>query len=142
MMLIDANLLIYAYNPSAPQHAAARRWLERAVGGPAPVRLAWTSVLAFVRIMTNPQLFRRPLTSDEAIGLVDEWLGHPAIGLLEPTERHWTILRGLIGEGQATGPLVMDAHLAALALEHGATLCTTDRDFSRFAGLSVVNPLA
>lgn len=142
MMLIDANLLIYAYNPSTPQHSAARRWLEAVVGGPMPVRLSWVSVLAFVRIMTNPQLFRRPLTLDEATGVVDEWLGHPGIGLVEPTERHWTILRRLIGEGQATGPLVMDAHLAALAIEHGATLYTTDRDFARFSGLSTVNPIA
>jgi uncharacterized protein len=142
MILVDANLLIYAHNPSAPQHRTARRWLEGVVDGQAPVRLSWTSVLAFVRIMTNAQVFREPLTIDEAIAIVDEWLEHPGIGLLEPTERHWTILRRLLGDGQASGALVMDAHLAALAIEHGATLCTTDRDFARFPGLSVVNPIA
>src|SRR5450756_1062659 len=88
MMLVDANLLIYAYNPAAEQHAAAKHWFEATVSGPVPVRLAWTSVMAFVRIMTNPQLFRRPLTPAEAVAVVDGWLDHPGIALLEPGERH------------------------------------------------------
>ena len=142
MMLVDANLLIYAYNPAAEQHAAAKHWFEATVSGPVPVRLAWTSVMAFVRIMTNPQLFRRPLTPAEAVAVVDGWLDHPGIALLEPGERHWSILRSLLVEGQASGPLAMDAHVAALAIEHGATLCTTDRGFARFQDLSSVDPIA
>ncbi|MGE5198502.1 MAG: TA system VapC family ribonuclease toxin [Rhodospirillaceae bacterium] len=141
MILVDANILIYAYNPSADRHAAAKRWLEAAVGGTVPVRLAWVTVLAFVRIMTHPQVFRRPLSLQEAVGIVDEWLEHPMVSVLDAGDRHWSILRGLILDGQASGPLSTDAHLAALAIEHGATLHTTDRDFARFPALKVVDPL-
>jgi len=141
MILIDANILIDAYNPSADRHAAAKRWLEAAVAGPVPVRLAWVTVLAFVRIMTHPQVFRRPLSLQEAVGIVDEWLGHPMVSVLDAGDRHWSILRGLLLDGQASGPLSTDAHLAALAIEHGATLHTTDRDFARFPALKVVDPL-
>jgi toxin-antitoxin system PIN domain toxin len=141
MILVDANLLIYAYNPHAGQHAAARRWLETVVAGPAPVRLAWVTVLAFVRIMTSPQVFRRPLTPSEAVAVVDEWLSAPAVAVLGPEERHWEVMRQMLVEGQAIGPLVTDAHLAALAVEHGATLATTDKDFARFPGLKTINPL-
>jgi uncharacterized protein len=141
MILLDANILIYAYNPSADRHAAAKRWLEAAVAGTVPVRVAWVTVLAFVRIMTHPQVFRRPLSLQEAVGIVDEWLGHPMVSVLDAGDRHWSILRGLLLDGQASGPLSTDAHLAALAIEHGATLHTTDRDFARFSGLKVVDPL-
>jgi len=141
MILVDANILIYAYNPSADRHAAAKQWLETAVAGPVPIRLAWVTVLAFVRIMTHQQVFRRPLSLAEAVGIVDEWLGHPMVSVLDPGDRHWSVLRGLLLDGQASGPLSTDAHLAALAVEHGATLYTTDRDFVRFPGLKVVDPL-
>jgi toxin-antitoxin system PIN domain toxin len=141
MILVDANILIYAYNPSADRHAAAKRWLEAAVAGTVPVRLAWVTVLAFVRIMTHPQVFRRPLSLQEAVGIVDEWLEHPMVSVLDAGDRHWSILRGLLLDGQASGPLSTDAHLAALAIEHGATLHTTDRDFARFPALKVVDPL-
>jgi toxin-antitoxin system PIN domain toxin len=141
MILVDANILVYAYNPSAERHAAAKRWLEAAVAGPVPVRLAWVTVLAFVRIMTHSQVFRRPLSLREAVAIVDEWLGHPTVSVLDAGERHWPILRGLLLDGQAAGPLSTDAYLAALAIEHGATLHTTDRDFARFPGLKVVDPL-
>lgn len=141
MILVDANILIYAYNPSADRHAAAKGWLEAAVAGPVPVRLAWVTVLAFVRIMTHPQVFRRPLSLQEAVGIVDEWLGHPMVAVLDAGDRHWSILRELLLDGQASGPLSTDAHLAALAVEHGATFFTTDRDFARFSGVKIVNPL-
>jgi len=141
MILVDANLLIYAYNPQAAQHAAAKRWLETVVAGPAPLRIAGVTVLAFVRIMTSPQVFRRPLTPAEAVTVVDDWLSAPTVALLEPEERHWEVLRRVLVEGQAIGPLVTDAHLAALAIEHGAVLATTDKDFARFAGLRTINPI-
>jgi toxin-antitoxin system PIN domain toxin len=141
MILVDANILIYAYNPSADRHAAAKHWLEATVAGTVPVRLAWVTVLAFVRIMTHPQVFRRPLSLQEAVGIVDEWLEHPMVSVLDAGDRHWSILRGLLLDGQASGPLSTDAHLAALAIEHGATLHTTDRDFARFPALKVVDPL-
>jgi len=141
MILVDANILICAYNPAAEQHAAAKRWLETAIAGPTPVRLAWVTVLAFVRIMTHPQVFRRPFSMAEAVETVDSWLAQRSVAMLGPSEDHWPTLRRLLTEGQASGPLSADAHLAALAIEHGATLFTTDRDFARFTGVTVVDPL-
>lgn len=142
MILVDANLLIYAHNQSAPQYAPARAWLESELAGPGPVGLAWTSLLAFVRISTSPRVFPAPFSPEEATAVIDRLLDHASLAVLQPGPRHWPILRRLLVESQARGPLTMDAHLAALALEHGATMYTTDRDFSRFEGLRVVNPLA
>ena len=141
MILVDANLLIYAYNPAAGQHAAAKRWLEAVVAGRTPVRFAWVTVLAFVRIMTHPQVFKRPFSMQEAVEMVDSWLAQPSVAMLGPSDDHWSMLRQLLLNGQASGPLSTDAHLAALAVEHGATLFTTDRDFARFPNLQFVNPL-
>jgi toxin-antitoxin system PIN domain toxin len=139
--LVDANLLIYAYHPRSEQHAASRTWLEETLAGPELVRFAWVTLWAFLRISTNPRIFDRPLTVGEAEGAVASWLQQPVVGILEPAGRHWEILRTLIGEGQATGPLVTDAAVAAIAVEHGAVLCTTDRDFARFPALKWRNPL-
>lgn len=141
MILVDANLLLHAYNPRSADHDAARRWLEAALSGPGAVRFAWMTLWAFLRISTNPRVFERPLSMDEAGRIVSSWLDRPQTGVLEPAERHWEILQALNASGQVSGPLVMDAALAAVALEHGATLCTTDRDFARFAGLAWMNPL-
>jgi uncharacterized protein len=141
VILIDANLLLYAYHERAEQHDASRTWLEAALSGPELVRFAWLTLWAFLRIGTNPRVFEHPLSTSEGEAVVSSWLAQPAAGILEPGERHWEILCGLMGEGQAVGPLVMDAVIAAIAVEHGATLCTTDRDFSRFAGLKWTNPL-
>jgi len=142
VILVDANLLLYAYHPKAQQHEASRAWLEAVLSGPDLVRFAWLTLWAFLRIGTNPRVFERPLSTSEAEAAVSSWLAQPAAGVLEPGERHWEILGELMREGQATGPLVMDAVIAAIAVEHGATLCTTDRDFARFAGLKWINPLA
>jgi toxin-antitoxin system PIN domain toxin len=141
VILIDANLLLYAYHPRAEQHETSRAWLEATLSGTELVRFAWLTLWAFLRIGTNPRVFERPLSTSEAEAVVSSWLAQPTAGILEPGERHWDILRGLVREGQTTGPLVMDAVIAAIALEHGATLCTTDRDFSRFSGLRWTNPL-
>lgn len=142
MILPDANLLLYAYHPRAGQHAASRAWLETALSGAEPVRFAWLTLWAFLRISTNPRVFERPLSMAEAEGAVSAWFARRNAGTLEPGERHWEILRGLLRQGQAAGPLVMDAALAALAIEHGAILHTTDRDFARFPDLRWMNPLA
>jgi toxin-antitoxin system PIN domain toxin len=139
--LVDANLLLYAYHPRAEQHERSRAWLESALSGPDLVRFAWLTLWGFLRIATNPRVFERPLSASEAEAAISSWLAQPNAGILEPGERHWDILRGLVRVGQTTGPLVMDAALAAIAIEHGATLCTTDRDFSRFPGLKWTNPL-
>ncbi|MDW6023750.1 type II toxin-antitoxin system VapC family toxin [Mesorhizobium sp. BAC0120] len=141
MILIDANLLLYAYNPRAEQHAKSKAWLEMALAGPDLVRFAWLTLWAFLRISTNPRVFERPLSAAEAEAAISSWLAQPAVSVLEPGDRHWDILCRLVRHGQATGPLVMDAVLAAIALEHGSVLCTTDRDFSRFPGLKWTNPL-
>lgn len=141
MILIDANLLLYAYHPRAEQHETSRAWLEATLSGSELVRFAWLTLWAFLRIGTNPRVFEHPLSTSEAEAVVSSWLAQPTAGILDPGERHWDILRGLVREGQTAGPLVMDAVIAAIALEHGATLCTTDRDFSRFSGLRWTNPL-
>ena len=141
MIVVDANLLLYAYDPNAAEHEASRLWLEATLSGSAFVRFSWLTLWAFLRIITNPRVFERPLSIAEAQGHVSAWLAQPSAGILEPGERHWEILRQLAQDGQATGPLVMDAALAAIAIEHGATLCTTDRDFARFPGLTWMNPI-
>jgi uncharacterized protein len=141
VILIDANLLLYAYHPRAEQHTASRTWLETVLSGPQLVRFAWLTLWAFLRIATSPRVFERPLSAPEAAGVVSSWLAAPTAGVLDPGERHWEILRELVEAGQTTGPLVMDAALAAIAVEHGATLYTTDRDFMRFPGLRWTNPL-
>jgi uncharacterized protein len=142
MILVDANLLLYAYDPRADEHEAAKRWLEAVLSGSSFVRFAWLSLWAFLRISTNPRVFERPLTMVEAEATVGTWLEQRVAGILEPGERHWDILRALARVGQTSGPLVMDAALAAIAIEHGATLCTTDRDFARFDELKWENPIA
>lgn len=141
MILVDANLLLYAYHPKAAQHAASRAWLEASLSGSAFVRFSWLTLWAFLRISTSRRVFERPFSIGEAEAVIDSWLAQPAAGILEPGERHWQILSELMKKAQRIGPLVMDAVLAAIAIEHGATVCTTDRDFSRFAGLKWTNPL-
>ncbi len=141
MMLVDANLLLYAYDPRAAHHDASRRWLEAALSGPEFVRFAWVTLWAFLRISTSPRVFERPLSMEEAEDTVSSWLAQPLVDVLEPGERHWEILGRLMRSGQTTGPLVMDAAIAAVAIEHGATLYTTDRDFARFRDLQWINPL-
>jgi toxin-antitoxin system PIN domain toxin len=141
MILTDANLLLYAYNVDAAEHETSRRWLETQLSGSNLFCFAWQTITAFIRISTNQRAFAAPLSTKEATSIVTEWLERPQTVLLTPGENHWAIFQKLLESGQATGPLVMDAHLAALALEHGATLASTDRDFSRFPGLMLINPL-
>ena len=141
MILIDANLLIYAYDASSPQHERARAWLEDVLSTSRPVRFAWMTILAFLRITTNHRAFATPLSTAEAVATVSTWLAQPAAGTVEPGEHHWKLMSALLPASQARGPLVMDAHLAALAIEYGAVLYTTDRDFSRFRDLTTINPL-
>jgi toxin-antitoxin system PIN domain toxin len=142
VILIDANLLLYSYHVRAAQHKKSRAWLTEALSGSDLVRFAWVTLWAFLRIATSPRVFERPLSISEAEAAIASWLAQPVAGVLEPGERHWDILRELMRESQTTGALVMDAVLAAIALEHGAMLCTTDRDFARFPGLKWVNPIA
>ena len=141
MIFVDANILLYAYFPRAEEHEICRRWVEEAFSGPAPVYLAWITILAFLRISTSPRVFSKPLSMAEASAVVTGWLAAPAVSIVEPDERYWDVFSELLEKAQVSGPLVTDAALAALALEHGAAVCTTDRDFTRFPGLRLLNPV-
>lgn len=141
MILVDANLLIYAHVSSFQQHAAARDWLDAQLNGTAAVGLPWPSILAFLRLVTNPRVFERPAPMSEAWSQVEAWLGCPTAWTPAPGERHAELLRRFLAQPGVRANLVPDAHLAALAVEHGLELCTTDGDFARFPGLRWVNPL-
>jgi toxin-antitoxin system PIN domain toxin len=141
VILVDANILLYAEDQLNPQHEIARRWWDAQLSGSAPVCLAWSVLGAFIRIGTNPRVFESPLTLNQAITRVQSWLDQPCTRVITPTERHWTVLQGLLIEGQALGNLVSDADLAALTLQHGCTLMSTDGDFARFPKVKWINPL-
>lgn len=137
------NLLLYALNEDAPQHENARIWWEGAVNSGEPLGLAWAVILGFLRLSTRPGLFLRPLTCEQALVVVDRWLALPNVLPIHPGVRHWTVLRELLHRAGTAGNLTTDAHLAALAVEYGATLYSTDNDFVRFRpALLFVNPLA
>jgi len=140
MRLVDANVLLYAANRDAPTHERARAWLDEALGDSEPVGFAWTVLLAFVRLSTHPGVFPRALRASDATSVVEEWLSQPPAVVVEPTARHLGLLRGLLGETGSAANLVNDAHLAALAFEHGAEVVSFDRDFQRFAGLRLFHP--
>jgi toxin-antitoxin system PIN domain toxin len=140
--LLDLNLLLYAVDSDAGPHERARAWFEEVLSGTEAVGFAWTVLLGFARISTNPQIYRHPLSSPEALDLIDGWLAQPVAKVVEPTVRHAAVLRELLEPLGVGGNLVSDAHLAALAIEHGAELCSRDNDFARFSGLRWVDPLA
>ncbi|HVW07766.1 MAG TPA: type II toxin-antitoxin system VapC family toxin [Bryobacteraceae bacterium] len=142
MIIVDLNLLIYAVNTDAPCHRNAKSWLEGAISGTETVGLPWTVVLAFLRITTRPGLFRKPLKVEAAFELLDAWVHQPSVTVLEPAAGHLRLLQSLILPLGTAGNLTSDAHLAALAIEHGAELCSTDNDFARFPRLRWRNPLA
>lgn len=142
MIVVDANLLLYAYGESSPHHKEARVWLERALSGVETVGLPWQSLAAFMRIATDPRVPGYRRSREEVIQIVNEWLEQPVGRLLVPGERSLRIFQEMILAGQASGPLVSDAELAALTLEYGGVLYTADRDFARFPGLRWVNPLS
>jgi uncharacterized protein len=140
--LPDLNLLLYATDSEAPAHAEARLWLEETLSGTESVGFAWTVLLGFARISTNPAIYEQPLTIEEALDYVDGWLSQPVARIVEPTQRHAAVLRDLLEPLGAGGNLVSDAHLAALAIEHGAEMYSRDNDFARFSGVRWVDPLA
>lgn len=142
MIVVDLNLLLYAVNQDAIQHQEARTWWESTVNGDEPVGLAWIVLLGFLRLSTNPRVFQRPLSSDQAIEKVSTWLSHPNTKLVVEAADHWTILRDLIEQTGTAGNLTTDAHLASLAIANGATLASSDSDFGRYQQLRWVNPLA
>lgn len=142
MIVVDANILLYAHDRRSPRHAAAAGWLTGVMDGPGPIGLSLATVLAFIRIITDPRVYEVPRATDWAVQEVQRWVGRGNVRLIAPTDRHWETLAGLLAAGKARGSLVMDAHLAALTIEHGATLATSDRDFARFPGLRTIDPTA
>jgi uncharacterized protein len=142
VILVDVNILVYASNAEADQHADSRAWLDRQLSGATPVGLPWVSLLGFLRIATNARAFRRPLTMASAWQQVTNWLSAESVWTPTPTDRHAAVLGKLLVLPGVHGNLAPDAHLAALAMEHGLTLCSTDGDFARFPELSWRNPLA
>ncbi len=142
MILIDANLLVYAHVRAFAQHERARDWLDAHLSGGAPVGLPWPSLLGFLRIVTNPRVFERPEPMATAWNQVVAWLGAEAAWIPQPTDRHRDVLATLLEGSGIQANLVPDAHLAALAIEHGLLLCSTDGDFGRFPDLRWQNPLA
>ena len=141
MKLVDLNILIYAIDESSPRHEAARNWLDETLSGSATVAFAWHVLIGFLRLSTRAAIFERPLSVDESLDIVDGWLEQPCVTVVHPTDHHSVVLRGLLTPLGTAGNLTSDAHLAALSIEHGAELYSTDIDFSRFSGVRWIDPL-
>jgi len=141
MTIVDANLLLYAYDAESPHFRAAKKWFEQLMEGTDIIGIPWATIWAFLRIRTNPRLVAKPQEPLECFRIVREWLSLPGVVALEPGPRHIEILSSLVAEAGARGPLLSDAVMAALAIEQGGVLASTDRDFSRFPNLRWINPL-
>jgi len=141
MILVDANLLIYAVNADSSQHRLARRWLENTLSGGSDVGFPWVVLLAFIRVTTHHGILPNPLSCGQALAYVDEWLERPLSTVIHPGRGHWALFQRLLQATGTRGNLTTDAHIAALALENGAALHSADYDFRRFPGLHHVNPL-
>jgi len=141
MIVPDINLLVYAYNEAAPLHDRARGWWKERMAGPTPVAIPWAVVFGFVRLVTHPAVLASPLTPEQALDRVDDWFGREQVLVLEPGPRHLRIARDLWRATGVGANLTTDTHLAALAIEHGAELHSNDRDFERYPGLRLRNPL-
>lgn len=141
MIIVDANILLYAEDSLSPFNHDARKWWDDQLSGSEPVCLCWRVLSAFIRIGTNPRVFEYPLSLEQALTRIQSWLDQPCIRIIRPTEQHWTTFQQMLNDGQAVANLVTDAHIAALALEHGCTVASTDSDFARFPKLKWINPL-
>lgn len=141
MILVDANLLIYAHMRGHDRHLASRSWLDAQINSAAPVGIAWSALLAFLRVTTNPRAYAQPSSVKDACQQVEEWLSLDPVWVPQPGPRHADLLLNLVRITGTRGNLTSDAHLAALAIEHGLTLCSADSDFARFTGLRWINPL-
>jgi len=142
VILVDANILIYASTPVMKEHAAAHHWLDETLSGGSRVGLPWASLLTFLRLISNPRVFESPPSLTEAWGQVERWLSLDSVWIPAATDQHAKVLGSLLAQASERADLVADAHLAALAIEHGLTLYSADRDFARFSGLRWENPLA
>ncbi len=140
MILPDVNLLIYAYDENSEFYPLSVKWLKNVMENE-DVFLSWHTITGFIRIMTHPTASKSPFLTDEAVEIVDEWLARENVHLISLDKKNWPLFSKMLIDGQATGNLVMDAHLAAMAASCGATLASTDRDFSRFSGIQIINPV-
>jgi len=141
VIVVDANLLIYSYDTDSSHHKKSRAWVEKIFSGVEPVGLPWQTVSAFLRVTTNRRLPGPRLTVEQAVQIAEEWLAQPNVRMIVAGDEHWSLLKRMMVEGQASGPLVSDAELVALTVEYGGVLYTADRDFARFPGLRWKNPL-
>jgi len=141
MIVLDANILLYAYDKTSVHYAKARECVERVFSGGELVGLPWQTVAAFLRVITNSRLPGERFTIAQAAQVISSWIEQPNVRMLAPGEHHWPLLSQMLVDGQARGPLVTDAQLAALTIESGGVLYTTDRGFARFPGLRWTNPL-
>lgn len=140
MVIPDVNVLLYAYDSDSLRHAPCAAWLSGVLSGAEEVGLSFVVALGFIRLVTHPAVWARPMPTTDAIAIVRSWLARPQVRLLQPTDPYWETLEAIVTDARAVGPLVMDAHLAAMAKEHGATVVTTDRDFRRFTGVRSFDP--
>ena len=141
MKIVDLNVLLYVVNENAPHHQALLNWWEEAVNGDESMGLSWIVLLGFLRIATNPKIFPHPLEPATALGKIHTWLSLANAFVVREKAEHWEVLRTLLVETGTAGNLTTDAHLATLAISHGAVLVSCDRDFARFRGLRWENPL-
>jgi hypothetical protein len=141
MILPDINLLVYAYDASSPHHERARVWWEEKLNGSLMIGLSWVALLGFIRLLTNGRIFHNPYPVAEVLDIVASWLEQPNVRIIHTTDHHFEGFAGLIRQAGTAGNLTTDAHLAALAIERGLVLHTTDADFARFPGLKWKNPL-
>ena len=135
MKILDVNVLLYACNAQSAHHDASRRWLEMVMNGEESIGISWPAIVGFLRMSTHPSIFERPLSSEDALAQVEDWLAVPLVSLVSEKREHWQVLRNLIVSLGAVNNLNPDAHLAALAITHGATLVSYDSDFERFPEL-------
>lgn len=142
MRLLDLNILLYAVNAKSPDHRAAKQWVEAAMNGSETIALPWVVVLGFLRLATSRHVFASPLDTESALAVVDGWMDRPNVVTLDPGEQHWAIFADMISRSGTAGNHTTDAHIAALAVENGCELCSTDADFARYPQVRWVNPLA
>ena len=141
MIILDANLLIYASNQADPRYRQSKAWIEKILSTEEWVGIPWVTIWAFVRITTNTRLIEKALSAQRAFEIIDFWISLPNVVVVQPGPRHFAILKELVTKHQAVGPLATDAVLASLAIEQGASLASADHDFSRFPSLRWINPL-
>ncbi len=140
MKIVDLNVLLYVVNADAIQHARVLAWWHRALADEEPLCLPWVVLLGFLRLATNPRVFPKPLSPEAATGKLDTWLAQESVRVVHERTDHWDTLRSLLAQTGTAGNLTTDAHLAALAISHGALLVSCDVDFRRFRGLRWLNP--